>query len=239
VVKIRSSASLTQKPLRRAALQTITRLSGQRLAVSVAPVIPAVVAAMICVTPVNRRPPVATSPSPMVIAPSPASTHPDVSRGGTSRHELNHRCWHRRWHDDWGWGHDHWSRGCYNWGWNRDSEAETDINPSVCSRDYQSRQGQDCDSLFHIVYRLDASGRHSLLTNRLRFCNPTKSVSKLLSVRTTAPSLNWTYPGSTRRGIPFDEPGSQSKDGGVDEGKPQAADWFTEALNRNRSPKGT
>jgi hypothetical protein len=39
----------------------------------------------------------------------------------------------------------------------------------------------------------------------------------LLSVKTIAPSLNWTYPGSTRHGVPFDDPGSQSKDGGFDE----------------------
>jgi hypothetical protein len=92
---------------------------------------------------------VATSPHPMVIAPSPASTHPDVSRGGISRHDLNHRCWDGRWRNDWGWGHDHWSRGYYNLGWNRDSEADTDINSSVYSGDSKSCQGQDCDGLFH------------------------------------------------------------------------------------------
>ena len=139
------------------------------------PVIPAVVgvkAPMISVAPVGRRTPVATSPRPMVIAPSPAATCPDVSRYGTSRHDLNDRCRHWRWHDDRGRSHQHRSRGDYNRGWKWDSDADTDMNPSVYSGDSHSRQGQDCDGLFHIHYCLDATGGQTLVINRFPFCNP-------------------------------------------------------------------
>ena len=143
-------------------------------------VIPAMIPAAICVAPVSRRPPVASSPHPMVIAPSPASPHPEVTRRGTSRHDLNHRRRHGRGHDDRGRSHHHRSRGYDHRGGDRDSEADTDINPSIYSGDSQSCQGQDCDCLFHILYGLDAPGEESLVINRSPFCNPAKQLQTCL-----------------------------------------------------------
>src|SRR5262249_52121274 len=91
----------------------------------------------ISVNPVSRRPPAATSPHPMVIAPSPTSPHPDITRCGAGWDCLNDRRRHRRWDDNRGRGH-------YNRGWNRESEVETDTNPCIYRSDSQSRQGQNC-----------------------------------------------------------------------------------------------
>ena len=96
----------------------------------------------ICMNPVRRGGPVAASPHPMVIAPSPTSTDPGVTRRGTGWCDLNDRRRHGGWHDNWG-------RGYYNRGWNRNSEVDTDTDASVYRGDSESGQGQNCNCLFH------------------------------------------------------------------------------------------
>jgi hypothetical protein len=144
------------------------------------PVIPTVIPAMIGITPVSRwspmptspRPiPMPTSPRPMVIAPSPTSAYPDVSRGGAGWYGLNDRCRHQRWHDNGGGSHHHRGRGGYNRCWNRDSEADTEMNtPSVYRGHSNSCQGQNCYGLFHNLYWLDVWSDETLITRRLPFC---------------------------------------------------------------------
>ena len=130
--------------------------------------------AMIGITPMSRRTPMAASPNPMIIAPSPASTDPDVSRYGTSRNALNEGCRHGGRHDDRSRHHYHRGRGCYHRHGNRNSEADTDANPGVYSSDSQSCQGQNCNCLFHIVCWFDAPMGLGSVINRLRFCNQGK-----------------------------------------------------------------
>ncbi len=105
---------------------------------------------MIVAVPASRRPPVATRPDPMVVAPSPTSSHPNVTRHRTNRWDLYHRNRHGRRHDDWRWGHDDRRR-------NRDSDVDTETNPGICSSDSHCGQGQNCDSLFHIFTYLSNS----------------------------------------------------------------------------------
>lgn len=101
---------------------------------------------MTVAVPVNWRPPMATSPDPMVVAPSPTSTHPDVSRGGADGYGLHHRRRHFRGHDDRGGSHYY-----GGWSYDRDSEVDAETNPGARRGDCQGRQGQNCDSLFHNV----------------------------------------------------------------------------------------
>jgi hypothetical protein len=115
------------------------------------------------VVPVSRRPPVAPRPDPMVVAPSPTPSHPDVTRHRARRWDPYNRSRHWRRYDDW-------RRSDDNRGWNWDSEVDAETNPGVYRGDSNSGQGQNCDSLFHNVYRLDALGGHDMITNGLRFC---------------------------------------------------------------------
>ena len=146
------------------------------------PVIPIVKArvipGMISIAPVSWRTPATTGPHPMVIAPSPTTTHPDVARCGAGRQYLNYRCRHWRCYHDRGRrhhyrrrSHDHGSWGRYHHGRSRDAEADTEMNPCVHSGDSQSCQGQNCNSLFHIHWGLDALDGARFVTNRLTFCN--------------------------------------------------------------------
>ena len=130
----------------------------------------AVIPATISITPVRRRTPVPTSPGPMVVAPSPSSSHPNVSRCRASWHNLNHRARHGRRHHNRSWSYHDRCRRYHHRGWNRDSETDTEMNPGVYSGDSKSGQGQNCNCLFHI-YWMDASGRQSLVINRQPFCN--------------------------------------------------------------------
>src|SRR3974390_992108 len=97
----------------------------------------------VVVAPMSGSTPMTTSPHPTVIAPSPTSAHPDISRGRTNRHSLNYRCGHWR-HDNRGWSNHHRSG-------NRDSDADTEVNPGIYGSDSNRRQGQHCNSLFHIL----------------------------------------------------------------------------------------
>lgn len=56
---------------------------------------------MIISVPVNRWTPVAACPHPVVVAPSPAPTDPDVTRHRASRRHLYYRSRHWRRYDDW------------------------------------------------------------------------------------------------------------------------------------------
>jgi hypothetical protein len=102
----------------------------------------------------------------MIIAPPPTSTHPDESRRGANRNDLDVRRRHRRLDNDGSWSYYHRSWSHYYWGRShyhrgrggdhhsrsRDAEADTEMNPCVYSSNSQSGQGQNCDSLFHIVW---------------------------------------------------------------------------------------
>jgi hypothetical protein len=44
------------------------------------------------------------------------------------------------------------------------------MNSSVCSGDCHSRQGQNCDSLFHNNYKFDAAAGRNIITRVLPFC---------------------------------------------------------------------
>ena len=126
---------------------------------------------MVSITPVSGRTPVTTSPHPVVVAPSPAATHPDVSWCGTSRNDLHdwrgHWCRHNhggRCHHDRDWGR-------YHRHGNREAKVDTHMNPSVDRGDSQRRQGRYCDDLFHSHYCFDARDRESRVINRFPFCN--------------------------------------------------------------------
>ena len=142
------------------------------------PVVPVakitVIPAVIGIAPMSRQTPMAASPNPMLVAPSPASTDPDVPRHGTRRDALHDGCRHRRRHNDRSRSHYHRDRGCYHRHRNWDSEADADVNTSVYSGDSQSCQSQNCDCLFHIVCWLDAPTGRGRVINRLRFCNQGK-----------------------------------------------------------------
>jgi len=146
--------------------------SVERLTVPMPTVITTMVPAVISITPVSGSAPAATGPYPMVIAPSPASTNPDVPRGGADRHCFNNRCRHWRLYNDRRQGHHNRHRSRYDRDRNRNSNIETDMHPSVCRGESQSSQGQHCDSLFH-SYRFDALDEKNMLTNGLPFCNST------------------------------------------------------------------
>jgi len=92
--------------------------------------------------PVSRRAPVPTSPDPMIVAPSPAPSHPDVTRHRARRCDLHNRNRHWRRCDDR-------RRSNDNRGWDRDSEVDTKTNPGVHRGDSNSGQGQNRDNLFH------------------------------------------------------------------------------------------
>lgn len=132
-----------------------------------APVIPA----MVSITPMSRRTPMAPRPRPTVIAPSPAPAYPDVTRCGTSRCDLNYGRRHRRLDNDRSRRNHHRSRGGYDRHGKRDAEADADMNASVYSSDSQGCQGQDCDCLFHILCWFDARATGSMVINRPGFCN--------------------------------------------------------------------
>ena len=99
----------------------------------------------------------------MVIAPSPAATDPDVTRHRSSQCGLYYRS--RRW-----WRDDDWRRGDDNRGRNRDSEVDTETNPGIHRGDANGCQGQNCDSLFHNLYRFDAVDGQNIVTTALPFC---------------------------------------------------------------------
>ena len=102
-----------------------------------------VISAVIGITPVRRGTPVTASPHPMIVAPSPASTQPDVARRWTNRNSLHHRCGHRWWDDN--------RSGSHHYrGWQRNAKAYSHVNPCVYSSDSQTCQGQNCDYLFHM-----------------------------------------------------------------------------------------
>jgi len=156
------------------ALHTFRRSFEGTLSMSMAAVKPAMKASVITpVAPMSRSTPVTASPHPAVIAPSPASTHPDITYGWTNRHDLDDGC--RSWwcHDDRSWSNQHRRWNYHHGSWNRDSNADSHMNPSTCSGDSQSNQGKNCDILFHIHYRLDEAVGRSLSINRLPFCNVT------------------------------------------------------------------
>jgi hypothetical protein len=90
----------------------------------------AVIPTMIGITPVSRSAPVATSPHPMVIAPSPGSTYPDIAWGGANGQSFNYGRRH-------GWLDNDRSGSHYNRrrGRKRDPEADTDVNPCIYSGD--------------------------------------------------------------------------------------------------------
>jgi hypothetical protein len=131
----------------------------------IAAVIPAVVAGSIPVTiPIvpmidrigsGRRAPATVCPDPMVVAPSPTSTHPYVTWYWASRCDRYNRRRHRRPYHDWR-SHDDRSR-------NRESKVKADTYPGVSGGSKSnSGQGQNCDSLFHSFHKLYKVRRGSL-----------------------------------------------------------------------------
>ena len=138
------------------------------VSVPMLPVEPTMKVRVVPGTIVNRRPPMATGPDPVIIAPSPASTDPDIPRRRADWRGLDDRSRHWRGHDDRGRSYHHGRRN-HNRG--RNSEVDTDMNPGACSGNSQSGQGQNCDCLFHNVCRFDAVGEPSIVTNRLPICN--------------------------------------------------------------------
>jgi len=135
--------------------------------VSMAPV--TVPVPMNIAVPVSRRAPMAACPDPMVVAPSPASTHPSVTRHRADRCDLYYRSRHGRRYDDWRWGHDKRRR-------NRNSDVETETNPGICSGDSHCSQGQNCDSLFHNIHlsiQFDALAEQNIVTTGLLICKKT------------------------------------------------------------------
>ena len=119
-----------------------------RLAVSASSVKASTISGMKSVAPMSRRSPVATSPRPMIITPSPGATHPDVTRCGANRSDFNYGCRQGRRQNDRSRCH-HRGRSHYNWDWQRDSDVDSETKPSVDCGDSCSCQGQNCDSLFH------------------------------------------------------------------------------------------
>ena len=107
--------------------------------------------------PVRGRTPVPTCPHPMVIAPSPTSTDPDISWCRASWYGFHNggRDW---WlHNDRR-GSDHNWSGRYNHrSWNWYSDVDTETKPGMRSGHSHSGQGENCDSLFHIRIRRTAS----------------------------------------------------------------------------------
>lgn len=93
--------------------------------------------------------PVASSPDPVIIVPSPTSTDPDVTRRWAGWHSFEHGRRHWWLHNDRR-GSDHHRSRCYNYRCrNWDSNVDTETNPGVCCGDSQSSQGHNCDSFFH------------------------------------------------------------------------------------------
>ena len=128
------------------------------------PVAPMTVMSPMGVLPVSWRTPMATSPGPMVVAPSPTPSHPDVTGYGATRGGLYNRSRHWRLYYD--------RRGSHNnRGWKRDPKVYVEMNPGICSGNSQSRQSQNCDSLFHNLYRFDASHGENIVTTSLPICN--------------------------------------------------------------------
>jgi|SRR5437762_3228060 len=145
---------------------------------------PAVKAFVMCgtirITPTNRSSPVAMSPHPTVIAPYPISAHPNITGRRAGGRHLHHGSWHWRWNNDWSRSRNHRNWSCDNRHRDREAKVDTDTNPGVYRGDSQGRQGQNCDSLFHNLYRFDAMAEQSMLTNRLRFCKA-RSKTHILS----------------------------------------------------------
>ena len=93
------------------------------------------------------------SPRPTVVAPSPTPTHPDVAGGRANRNGLDERSGHWSRDNDRG-------RGDYSWDRNRNSQVNADLHARMGGGDCQGCQGQNCEDLFHSLYRFDgASGR--------------------------------------------------------------------------------
>lgn len=127
---------------------------------------PIAVGPMSVAVPVSRWPPVTSSPDPMVVAPSSASTHPDITGHRASRCDLYYRSRHGRRYDDRRWGHDNRRR-------NRDSDVDTETNPGIYSSDSDSCQGQNCDSLFHNIHpsiQFDALAEWEIVTTGSPIC---------------------------------------------------------------------
>jgi hypothetical protein len=122
-------------------------------------------APMSVVTPVSWRTPMTTSPGPMVVAPSPTPSHPNVTRHGATRCDFYYRS--RHW-----WLHTNRGRRHYHWGRHRYSKVDSNVNARVCvyGGDSYNCQCQNCDCLFHNVYTLDANAGLNIITTGLPFC---------------------------------------------------------------------
>ena len=99
-------------------------------------VVTGVVSTMIIVVatvpaPVGGSPPIASSPHPMIIAPSPASTNPDVAGRGANRNCLHNGRRHRRLDNHRSRSHYHRSWSYYDWCRKGDPQIDTDVNPCV------------------------------------------------------------------------------------------------------------
>jgi len=112
-------------------------------------VIAAVVLSAVSVTPMGGGTPIATSPYPAIVAPSPSAPNPNISRRGTDRRDLNDGCWGGRCDNNRRRSHDYGSGRNHDRGRKRDANAETDMYPCIQSGDAHCCQGQNCNRLFH------------------------------------------------------------------------------------------
>ena len=114
------------------------------------------------VVPVSWRTPVPTCPDPVVVTPCPIPAHPDVSGHWTGRCGLYYWRRYRRLHH-YGCG----SHQCRDREWQ--AKVDSDMNSGVYRGESNSRQSQNCDSLFHNIINSTRRRRRTSLQANYRF----------------------------------------------------------------------
>jgi hypothetical protein len=124
--------------------------------------------------PIRRSAPATVGPKPMVVAPPPGSTHPDVTRHRANCCDLHNGSRHWGRHNDRRRSDENRRRSHNNGRWSRDSNIDADMNPGMCGGDSNGGQGQKCDNLFHNFYPFDGPAWPNTVTIRLPSCKPIK-----------------------------------------------------------------